>query len=206
MSVIEQRVRQLKKRFVKDPHYHEDYNMFMEAVITKGCAEMVPDEELVGEVDSRVKGQSLGKLQFGPRHETPRSLCRDWNITVLFEVAFQQAHPVLFDSDRAFRDTIDLASPYLRNCRFPRHMIEYLRLTNKLPRECSLGAQVSSALQLDRLRPVSEQFISRFRVNSTRQSFEIIDICVGVLLSLVDSCIHRFGEHSVLYEGGEKAV
>ena len=48
-SVAEQRLTHLKRRFVKDQKYLEDYRAFMRDVIDKGYAARIPDQELVCE-------------------------------------------------------------------------------------------------------------------------------------------------------------
>lgn len=45
-SVAEQRTLNLKKRFKRDCTFHLDYTNFMSDMLSKGYAEMVPDDVL----------------------------------------------------------------------------------------------------------------------------------------------------------------
>ncbi|XP_070562900.1 uncharacterized protein [Ptychodera flava] len=109
-------------------------------------------------------------------------------------------YPVIFDSDRAFRDQTTTKSEYFLNCQFPKHVISYLNVTSRASRRCSLAEQISAALQTDPLQPDIKDFKTRYRIHSTTQAFKVLDLCVDVLLKMVDKCIALHGEDAVLYE------
>nr|XP_006811381.1 PREDICTED: uncharacterized protein LOC102802724 [Saccoglossus kowalevskii] len=56
---IEQRLKHLKRRFVKDPEYQEEYTQFMDGILDKGYAELVPAEQL---------SSRKGKIWYLPHH------------------------------------------------------------------------------------------------------------------------------------------
>ncbi|XP_070554245.1 uncharacterized protein [Ptychodera flava] len=109
-------------------------------------------------------------------------------------------YPVVIDSDRAFRESDSKPPSYLYNCRFPKHVIQYLRVTADLSPRCSLGQQLTAALNSDPIRPNRQELTSKHSVNGTNDALTILDASVVSLLQLVDKCIEKFGEKVVLYE------